>query len=207
MQIRSPSGLLALLVLAAPSAFADLASAPPPWPVFKERPLDIAVDPVRPLLMGALRVTLDGSKLADTRLSIGIGASQRQGSGTDALDSLCYTLPDGTAPQRMWLTSSELSRGRIDGVIAAELPAGTAPTAECPDLPARFRPVRFDDGLWLGPLSTELRRAVGIPAKVGVHFASLFQGQMGNLQKVSSTSIEFRGGRAITLHVAHSSAN
>jgi hypothetical protein len=214
MQIRSPSRLYALLLLGATTASwhgatraADVPGAPPPWPVSKESPVALAVDPVRPLLMGGLRVTLDGSTLADTRLAIGAGVSQRQGKGTDALDWLCYTVSDGAPAQRLWLTSSELSRGRIDAVVATDLPAGASATAQCPDLPARFKPVRFDDGLWLGGMSSELRKALAIPPKAGPIFASLFQGQSGNLQMVSSTVIEFRGGRAVTLHVAHSSQN
>ena len=214
MQIRSPSRLSALLLLGAtaaswhaPTHAADAPSAPPPWPVTKESPAALAADPVRPLLMGGLRVTLDGSTLADTRLAIGTGTSQRQGKGTDALDWLCYTLSDAAPAQRLWLTSSELSRGRIDAVVAADLPAAATATAQCPELPAKFKPVRFDDGLWLGGLSNELRKALGIPVKSGPIFSSLFQGQTGNLTMVSSTVIEFRAGRAVTLHVAHSSQN
>ena len=207
MQIRSSSRLFALLLLGATAALAQTAAAPPPWPVLKETPVALAADPVRPLLMGALRITLDGSTLADTRLAIGAGVNQRQGSGTEALDWLCYTLSDAAPAQRVWLTSSELSRGRIDAVVAADLPSGVPATAQCPELPARFKPVRFDDGLWLGGLSSELRRALGISAKAGAHFSSLFQGQSGSMLMVSSTVIEFRGARAVTLHVAHSSQN
>jgi hypothetical protein len=214
MQIRSPSRLYALLLLGVTTALwhgapraADTAVAPPPWPVLKGSPATAAADPVRPLLMGALRITLDSSSLADTRAAIGVGASQRQGSGTEALDWLCYTLSDAAPMQRMWLTSSELSRGRIDAVVATDLPSGTAATAQCPDLPARFKPVRFGDGLWLGTPSVELRKALGIPAKVGPYFASLYQSQSANLMMISSTVIEFRAGRAVTLHVAHSTQN
>jgi hypothetical protein len=207
MQIRSPSRLSALLLLGATTAFAETAVAPPAWPAIKDSPVTLAADPVRPLLMGALRITLDGSTLADTRLAIGAGVSQRQGKGTDALDWLCYTLPDTAPMQRIWLTSSELSRGRIDAVVAADLPDGTAPSPQCPALPAKFKPVRFDDGLWLGGMNSELRKALGIPARIGPNFSSLFQGQSGNLSMVSSTVIEFRGGRAVSLHVAHSSQN
>ena len=207
MQIRLPSGLTAVLLLGATAAFAESAVNPPAWPTFKESPVTLAADPVRPLLMGALRITLDGSTLADTRTAIGAGVSQRQGQGTDALDWLCYTVSDTAPMQRLWLTSSELSRGRIDAVVAADLPDGATPLPQCPDLPARFKPVRFDDGLWLGGVSTELRKALGIPAKVGPHFASLFQGQAGSLAMISSTVIEFRAGRAVTLHVAHSTQN
>jgi hypothetical protein len=215
MQIRLPSRLFALLVAAATSASWHAAaraadtpvSAPPAWPVVKDSPVTRAADPVRPLLLGALRVTLDGSTLADIRRAIGAGIAQRQGQGTDALDWLCYTVSDAAPAQRLWLTSSELSRGRIDAAVAAELPAGAAPTAQCPDLPARFKPVRFEDGLWLGGMGTELRKALGIPAKGGALFSSLFQGQTGNLTMVSSTVIEFKAGRAVTLHIAHSSQN
>ena len=207
MQIRLPSRLSALLLLGATTAFADTNVPPPAWPTGKDAPVTLGADPVRPLLMGALRITLDGSTLADTRTTIGAGVSQRQGKGTDALDWLCYTVSDTAPRQRVWLTSSELSRGRIDAVVAADLPDGAAPAANCPDLPARFKPVRFDDGLWLGGMSNELRKALGIPAKVGPHFSSLFQGQSGGLATVSSTDIEFRAGRAVSLHVAHSSQN
>ena len=207
MQIRSPSRLYALLLLGTATAFADSPVAPPAWPTLKDSPVTLAADPVRPLLMGSLRITLDGSTLADTRAVIGAGVSQRQGKGTDALDWLCYTMSDSAPMQRVWLTSSELSRGRIDAVVAADLPAGAAPLPQCPELPPKFKPVRFDDGLWLGGMSGELRKALGIPAKIGPNFSSMFQGQSGNLTMVSSTVIEFRAGRAVTLHVAHSSQN
>jgi hypothetical protein len=207
MPIRSPSRLSLLLLASATAAFADPVVPPPAWPAVKDSPVTLAADPVRPLLMGALRVLLDGSTLVDTRKAIGAGVAQRQGKGTDALDWLCYTVSDAAPVQRLWLTSSELSRGRIDAVVAAELPAGAAASPECPDLPPRYKPVRFDDGLWLGTPSAELRRSLGIPAKTGPHFSSLFQGQTGNLQMVSSTVIEFKGPRAVSLYVAHSTQN
>src|ERR1700742_5190509 len=207
MQICPPCRLSALLLLGAATAFADTVVPPPPWPAVKDSPVALAADPVRPLLLGSLRVTLDGSWLADVRQAIGAGVSQRQGKGTDSLDWLCYTVSDAAPMQRLWLTSSELSRGRIDAVVAADLPAGTAASPQCPDLPAKFKPVRFDDGLWLGGMSAELRKALGVPAKPGASFSSLFQSQVGSLQMVSSTVIEFRAGRAVSLHVAHSTQN
>lgn len=207
MPIRSPFRLSALLLLGATAAYADPVVPPPAWPAVKDSPVTLGADPVRPLMLGALRLPLDSATLADTRRAIGAGVPQRQGKGTDALDWLCYTVSDASPVQRLWLTSSELSRGRIDAVVATELAAGSGASAECPDLPSKFKPVRFDDGLWLGTPSNELRKSLGIPTKTGPHFSSLFQGQTGNLQMVSSTVIEFRGPRAVSLYVAHSTQN
>ena len=207
MLTRSTSRLSALLLLGATTAFADTVVAPPAWPATKDSPVALATDPVRPLMLGSLKVTLDASPLADVRQAIGAGVPQRQGKGTDSLDWLCYTVADAAPMQRLWLTSSELARGRVDAVVAADLPAGTAATPQCPDLPAKFKPVRFDDGLWLGNVSAELRKALGISPKSGPNFSSLFQSQVGGLQMVSSTVIEFHGARAVSLHVAHSTQN
>ena len=207
MQICPLSRLSALLLLGATAAFADTVVPPPAWPSIKDSPVSLAADPVRPLMMGSLRVTLDASPLADVLQAIGTGVSQRQGKGTDSLDWLCYTVSDASPMQRLWLTSSELARGRVDAVVAADLAAGAAPTPQCPELPPKFKPVRFDDGLWLGGLSVELRKALGIPVKVGPNFSSLYQNQVGGLQMVSSTVIEFHGARAVSLHVAHSTQN
>jgi len=207
MQIRPLPRLSALLLLGAATAFAESVVPPPAWPAAKDSPTTLAADPVRPLLLGSLKVSLDGSSLASVREAIGTGVAQRQGKGTDSLDWLCYTIADVAPMQRLWLTSSELARGRIDAVVAVDLPSGTAATPQCPDLPPKFKPVRFDDGLWLGGMSADLRKSLGISAKSGPSFSGLFQGQSGNLQMVSSTVIEFRGSRAVSLHVAHSTQN
>ena len=207
MPIRSPSRWSALLLLGAATASAETVVPPPAWPATRDTPVTLAADPVRPLMMGSLKVTLDAITLADVRKSIGAGVSQRQGRGTDALDWLCYTLSDAGPAQRLWLTSSELSRGRVDAVVAADLPPGAAASPECPDLPPKFKPVRFDDGLWLGGLSNDLRKALGISAKSGPYVSGLVQAQAGNLQMVSSTVIEFKGTRAVSLYVAHSTQN
>ncbi len=209
MQIRLSSWLpvlAATLVLASATARAQ-AVPPPPWPVTKDSPAPAVVDPTRPLLLGALRVGLDSTAITSVRNSIGAGVITHQGNGTDSLDWLCYTVSDAAPAQRFWLATSELSRGRVDGVTAVDLAAGTPASDTCPELPAKFKPVRFDDGLWLGGISTELRKSLGVPAKPGASYATLFHGQSGNLDVVGSLTIEFRGGRAVSLHVAHSSQN
>ena len=208
MQIRLPHWLpaaVATLAFAWPAAHAQV--APPPWPVTKDSPASAAVDPTRPLMLGALRIGLDSTAIGDARNAIGAGVITHQGNGTDSLDWLCYTLSDAAPAQRVWLASSELARGRIDGVTAVDLAAGTPASVQCPELPAKFRPVRFDDGLWLGALSAELRKALGVPAHAGPTYSTLFHGQSGSLDVVGTIVIEFKGARAVSLHVAHSTQN
>ncbi len=213
MQIRLSSwrsALLAAFAAAAPAVAAAASApgtAPPPWPVTQGSPAAAAVDPTRPLLLGGLRVVLDSTAITNLRSSIGAGVITHQGNGTDSLDWLCYTVSDTAPAQRLWLASSELARGRVDGVTAIDLPAGTPATDACPELPAKFKPVRFEDGLWLGGLSTDVRKSLGMPAKVGSSYATLFHGLNGNLDVVGSITLEFRGARTVSLHVAHSTQN
>src|SRR5471032_2212312 len=113
MQIRLSSCLSVLFATLSLGSAAVRAQAvpPPPWPVTKDSPAPAATDPTRALLLGALRVGLDSTAIVNLRNSIGAGVITHQGNGTDSLDWLCYTVSDAAAAQRIWLASSELSRG------------------------------------------------------------------------------------------------
>jgi hypothetical protein len=199
-----PSWWIAAVLACAGAQCAAQSVAPPPWPGTRGDPPALAADPVRPLKLGTLRVTLYASTLEDVQRAIGAGATTRHGKGTEALDWLCYTLSDAEPAQRVWLTSSELARGlKIDGVTAIELPAGESARPSCPELPAKFRPVRFEDGLWLGALGAEQRRAMGVAAQGSATWGGLYRGTMGSLDVVGTISVEVRRGRAVVLHAAH----
>jgi hypothetical protein len=115
---------------------------------------------------------------------------------------------DAAAPQRLWFTSSELAGNhRIDGIVATELAPGAAPAPQCPDLPAKFLPVRFDDGLWLGVLSNEQKRAYAAALQHGAAWSTSFHDRRGSLDVLGSVSIDLRKGRAVGIFVAHASAN
>ncbi len=203
MQLRQSWWIAGVLACAGAPASAQ-AIAPPPWPATHGDPPALAADPVHPLKLGPLRVTLYASTLADVQRAVGAGALTRHGKGTEALDWLCYTLVDAEPAQRIWFTSSELAGGnKIDGVTAIELAAGERAQASCPELPAKFRPVRFDDGLWLGALSPEQRRAMAIPAQGNATWGGLYRGTIGALDVLGTISVEVRRSRAIVIHAAH----
>jgi hypothetical protein len=185
-----------------PSAF-----APPAWPT--GGPAAVAAsDPVHPLNLGRQRVVLEVTELSDLRNTIGAGAVVHQGDGTETLSFLCYTVADAAQPQRLWFTSSELAGNhRIDGIVATELAPGSAPAPQCPDLPAQFLPLRFDDGLWLGMLSSEQKRAYAVALQRGTPWSASFHDRHGSLDVLGSLAIDIRKGRAVGIFVAHASAN
>jgi len=214
-RVRRAPPLLAALCAAAMSGMAMAAPppaapfAPPAWPAGTGGGgSTVASDPVRPLHLGKLRVMLESTELATVRNAATAGTIVHQGNGSDALSFLCYTVAEAEPPQRLWFSSSELAgNGRIDGIEAVELPAGTAATTACPALPAALQPLRFDDGLWLGALSAEQKRAYGAAAQRGGPWSATFHGRHGSLDVVGSLVIDLRKGRAVGLYVAHASQN
>lgn len=203
MQLRLSCWLAAALACGAPPSSAQPV-APPPWPTAHGDPPVLSADPVHPLKLGAFRVTLFANTLADVQRGIGVGETTRHGKGTEALDWLCYTLADAEPAQRLWLTSSELAgNGKIDGVTAIELAPGERALPSCPDLPARFRPVRFEDGLWLGTLTAEQRKAMAVPANGSTTWGGMYRGSMGSMDIVGTLAVEVRRSRAAAIHAAH----
>jgi len=195
--------IAALLAVAATAAGAQGPLAPPPWPASHDNPPPLAADPAHPLLLGPVRVLLDTTTLADVQRAIGAGEPVRHGRGAEALDWLCFTLADAEPAQRVWLTSSELvGFSKVDGVTAVELPPGERPVAGCPALPARFRPVRFEGGLWLGPLDGEQRKAMAIPAQGSASWGGLYHGNLAGLDTVGTIAVEVRKARAVAIHLA-----
>jgi hypothetical protein len=197
----------ALAAAAAPPA-AIAAFAPPAWPAGTGvgGGQTVASDPVRALNLGKLRVTLESTQLAAVRAAVGAGTVVHQGNGSDALSFLCYTIADAEAPQRLWFTSSELAGGgKIDGIEAVELPPGTSAAPECPALPADFQAPRFDDGLWLGPLTAEQKRAYGAVAQHGGAWSASYHDKRGTLDVLGSLVLDLRKGRVVGVYVAHAS--
>ncbi len=208
MQFRISRWIVAVFALGVTAAFAESALAPPPWPATHGAETPAAGDPVHPLKIGPVRVVLDLTTLAEVQRAVGAGQVIHQGKGSEALDWLCYTIADVEPGQRVWLASSELAGGsRIDGITAIELAPGDRAPATCPELPARFRPIRFEDGLWIGVLGAELRRALGLTPKASGAWASTFHGQRGTVDVVSSLVLDIRKTRAVALYLARGGQN
>jgi hypothetical protein len=168
----------------------------------------VASDPVRALNLGKQRVLLEVTELSDLRNAIGTGSVVRQGDGTETISFLCYTVADAEQPQRLWFTSTELAGNhRVDGIAATEIAPGSMPAPQCPELPARFLPLRFDDGLWLGALSNENKRVFAAAIQRGEPWSVSFHDRHGSLDVLGSVTIDVRKGRAVGIYVAHASSN
>jgi len=203
MHLRHSCWVAAMLAGAAAPSFGQ-SVAPPPWPNTQGAPPQLAADPVHPLKLGALRVTLFANTLGDVQRAIGAGEVTRHGKGTETLDWLCYTIPGTDPVQRLWLSASELAgNSKIDGVTAVELAEREGPQPSCPELPAKFRPVRFEDGLWLGGISAEQRKALAVPAGGSTTWGGMYRASMGSMDIVGTIAVEVRRSRIVAIHAAH----
>ncbi|ESQ81044.1 hypothetical protein [Asticcacaulis sp. YBE204] len=110
--------------------------------------------------LGALTYRFEQTPLIDLAKATGHKRIGHKGDASEALDWLCFTIK-APQPYRLWLSSSEMGGGTVDGVdMRAE--AATA-TEDCPILAARLTPVSVD-GVRIGMTQAEVRKALGAPS-------------------------------------------
>jgi hypothetical protein len=78
---------------------------------------------------------------------------------------LCFTAITDSRRERWWLLSDDFFGGAPDypitGVFAEKLTPSDMPTHKCPSPPPQFLSASFDNHLWLGSSSGDLKRAFG----------------------------------------------
>jgi hypothetical protein len=202
---RRTSVLLALFGSAV--AFAGSAVPPPSWGEQLPSANTTTSNPVAPLFIGKLRVVLERTTLADVRSAIGRGEVARQGDAGKSVSWLCYTLSSMQPAQRLWLTSSELAGGSIiNGFSAVEI-ANAEAQPQCPELPDRFRTVRFGKGLWLGSAPDMERHTSGAAKSVGNVWYQVYTSKKGEFDVSGTVAIEVTNSRVTALHAAHTTTN
>jgi hypothetical protein len=137
------------LLKAAPYLFALLSipasaeSVPPPNRGIDEVPVPtLTRKPVTKLMVGNLRVVFEKNTLSQIINVIGVGRVEHQGDASESISWICYTIPNQSVPQRIWISAGEMggSEHRVDGVNALQSEAIKSSDG-CPTLPQNFLPV------------------------------------------------------------------
>lgn len=147
--------------------------------------------PVTTLAMGAFSVQFEETRLSKARDAIRVGSISHQGDAGASEYWLCYTAGAGTRAQRIWIVASGSMGGpehRITGVQARRTP-DESPTASCPQLPAKFLPLRLDRGAWVGDAS----------AAPDGWTTYGYAGKRGKYDLTSELSVQTSGGKVVAL--------
>lgn len=156
--------------------------------------------PVDGMKMGSLNVELEGTTLGAIREAIGAGAIQHQGDAGESLYWLCYTASTSQAHARIWIEADGEMGGDNHSItaLAAQLLDKEPATRDCPALPAKFTPLTFSHGVWLGESAASAAKALGaVPVQGGPWQFVGFQGKMpaacdGGASADVLSSVEFK---------------
>lgn len=121
--------------------------------------------PIAGIYLGTFRIHFETTTLNQVMDTIGTGHLAHQGDAADSVTWLCYMVPDGSNPLRIWFTSGELQGGRyIDGVNLRAVSGTMTPRPECPLLPRRFRPISLGHAIRIGMSDRTLLKLFGQPS-------------------------------------------
>lgn len=165
-------------------------------------------DPVVPLRMGSLEVTLEKTSLKEVQSTIGAGNIYSHGDASEALAWLCYTVSTSNPKQRLWLSSGEMGGlSIINGVDAMEIQTNDSPSEGCPELPERYLPLRFTNGIWLGSSENRFQKSFGEVKKVKDARAYIYIGKDGDYDVIGSLNVRFKNNVSVAIFANHVTSN
>lgn len=165
-------------------------------------------DPVFPLRMGSLEVTLEKTSLKEVQSTTGVGKIYSHGDASEALAWLCYTVSTSHLKQRLWLSSGEMGGlSIIDGISAVVIPTKVSPSAGCPELPKRYMPLRFANGIWLGASEERFQKSFGKVKKVKDARAYIYIGKDGEYDVIGSLNVRFKNNASVAIFANHVTSN
>ena len=203
----SQVAFVAALFIASAAFAADDGVPPPTWGGGSVT-ATTSHDPVVPLRMGSLEVTLEKTSLKEVQSTIGVGKIYSHGDASEALAWLCYTVSTSNPKQRLWLSSGEMGGLTIiDGVSAVAIPTNVSPSADCPELPQRYMPLRFANGIWLGASEMKFQKFFGEVKKVKDARAYIYIGKEGEYDVIGSLNVRFKNRASVAIFANHVTSN
>jgi hypothetical protein len=124
-------------------------------------------EPTSGLRLGPLQISFEESGLKEIGVkmhNVIIHHAWPQGEER-GYSYLCFTAITDSRRERWWLLSDDFFGGGPDypltGVFAEQLAPSDTPTQDCPAPPPRFLAASFDNHVWLGSSSGDLKNAFG----------------------------------------------
>ncbi len=169
--------IASFLLAASTQAYSADLAPPPNFPLEVAPKATLNSTPASSISLGSVIVDFDKTTLGEAKKLIKAGKIQRQGDAGESVYWLCYSIRDEDEWEQLWLLSHGEMGGSehiIYGVAAKILPMKPSADA-CPELPAGLRPVKLNNGLWLGMKTDEIRKKLGKPSlhqKQWIHYWS-----------------------------------
>lgn len=105
-------------------------------------------------MLGNYHLRFEETTLAQVQQVVGVNSGiAHQGDAGESIYWLCYTIPGEHAGQRLWLIADGEMGGQEHDIteLMVQGVSGAVPTSDCPALPSRFQPARFDNSpVWPG---------------------------------------------------------
>lgn len=168
----------------------------------------IKQDPLTPLKMGNLKITLEKNSLKEIQSAIGNGKINSHGDASAAVAWLCYTVSTSNPKQKIWLSSGEMGGlSIIDGITAVKIPSNVMPSKECPELPQRFTPIRFINGIRLGASENTFLKTYGDVKKTRDTKSYIYIGKLREYDVISSLNVQFKNHESVAIYANHVTSN
>jgi len=164
MRLASYALPLCLGLSVCSSAVADM--PPPEVPFADSPPGTLKESPAAGIILGAIDVRFEKTRLADLANKLGRGVIAHQGDAGASIYWLCYDLDTPAGAQRLWVTSSGEMGGAEHLVtgISAETLASAENMEDCPRLPGQQNPHLIGSSLWLGSPVQSVAERLGSPS-------------------------------------------
>ena len=158
--------LASFLLTASTQAYSANLAPPPNFPLEVAPKPTLKSTPASSISLGSVVVDFDKTTLGEAMKQIKAGRIQHQGDAGESVYWLCYSIRAEDEWEQLWLLSHGEMGGEehvIYGVAAKILPSKPS-AAACPELPAGLRPVKLNNGFWLGMKTDEIRKKLGKPS-------------------------------------------
>lgn len=176
--------------------------------------------PAPGLTVGSLHVVPETTTLRSLGLetmNFVVRDFRRPGAASGNFQWLCFTVTNGPVPQRIWFSSDdEMGAGTVTGILATTLGSSAKATETCPELQKQFRPVKLDNGIWLGSTVDELKHSLGYePRTRDGWFGYLYtarvtlsvRGRKQDFEVGNSLEVDVRRGTITSIRISQITSN